>query len=373
MKIGVDARVATLDLRGFGRYSRSLLKSLIVLPSEIEWFLYTHDPGLGKIFPESGRVRIRVLPNLLTSRSHLALRAAAQKDRAQLMYFFANNFWFWPACKTLITIHDTEGFENPEFYCPDLRSKMFNRFQKFYISKVGVHFITNSLASRNDAISILNIRPENITAIYAGVDHSLFNAHPADNDREIRARFIPADQPYIFFVGAHDYRKNLPTLIKAFDLLKLEHRIPHKLVLAGSGGLNPKFYPPLRGIAKTAGDDIIFPGYVSDPELPALYRGAQVFVFPSLKEGFGLPVLEAMACGSPVVSSTRSSLPEVAGDAALLVDPEKESEIADAIFQILNSPSLAQERMDKGLRQASKFSWENAGREVLNLIEKITG
>lgn len=373
MKIGVDARVATLDLRGFGRYSRSLLKSLIALPSEIEWFLYTHDPGLGKIFPESGRVRIRVLPNLLSSRSHLALRSASREDRIQLMYFLANNFWFWPACKTLITIHDTEAFERPELFSRTFSVRMLYRFQKFLISRLGADFITVSRASRDDAVSILKVRPERITAVYNGVEHGLFNSRPAGDDLEVRSRLVPDEAPYILFVGAHDYRKNLATLIKAFELLKTGRRIPHKLVLAGSAGSDTKFYPPLKGIAKTAGDDIIFPGYVSDRELPALYRGAQVFVFPSFKEGFGLPVLEAMACGTPVVSSKRSSLPEVVGDAGLLVNPEKESEIADAIFQILSSPSLARELREKGMKQSSRFSWENTGREVLNLIERITG
>jgi glycosyltransferase involved in cell wall biosynthesis len=371
LRVGLDARVATLDFRGFGRYSRSLLHELIALPSRIEWFLYTHDPALKQIFPESGRVRIKALPGFLGLRSHLVLRSAARQDQIQLMYFLANNFWFLPACPTLITIHDTEPFEHPEFYCHSWLEKALDRYRKFRISRVGTQFITDSEASRKDAVSILKIAPEKIAAVYCGVDHALFQERPGPKDREIRARYIPAAKPYLFFVGAHDYRKNLPALIRAFDLLKKEHQIPHLLVLAGSGGADPGFYPPLTGIAKIAPQDIIFPGYISDQDLPALYRGAEVFVFPSLKEGFGLPVLEAMACGAPVVTSLRSSLPEVVGDAGLLVNPEKESDLADAIWRILSSAELAQSLRAKGLEQAAKFRWENTARQVLEVIERL--
>jgi len=371
LKIGLDARVATIDLRGFGRYSRSLIKALISLPSEIEWFLYTHDPGLKQIFPESERVHIRVLSGFMGLRSHLLLRSAAQTERLQLMYFFANNFWFWPECPTLITIHDTEPFEKPELYCHNLVDRIHSQYRKFRIKQVGTHFITDSEASRKDALSIFGLAPDKITTIYSGVDDALFKEQPDPADDQIRARFIPGDKPYIFFVGAHDYRKNLATLIRAFDLLKQNRRIPHQLVLAGTGGSDPRFYPPLKGIARVAENDIIFPGYIDDQFLPALYRGAQLFVFPSLKEGFGLPVLEAMACGVPVVSSKASSLPEVVADAGLLVNAEKESEIADAMMQVLGSPPLARELREKGLKQAARFRWEKAGQEVLELIPQI--
>jgi len=371
LRVGLDARVATLDLRGFGRYSRSLIKELIALPTDIEWFLYTHDPALNQIFPESHKVLIRVLPSFLGVRSHLTLWKVAKKDQIQLMYFFANNFWFIPSCPTLITIHDTEPFEKPELYCHNIFEKILWHYRKNRITKVGTHFITDSQASRTDAISILKTAPEKITAIYCGVDHSLFQAKPGPDDKEIRDKYIGSEKPYLFFVGAHDYRKNLPTLIRAFDKLKKDNQIPHLLVLAGTSGADPKFYPPLKGIAKVAPDDIIFPDYVSDQYLPALYRGADAFIFPSLKEGFGLPVLEAMACGTPVVTSQRSSLPEVAGDACLLVNPENESELANAILQILKDPSLAQSLRQKGLKQAQKFKWENTAKEVLKIIQNL--
>ncbi len=371
LRVGLDARVATLDFRGFGRYSRSMLHELIALPSRIEWFLYTHDPALKQIFPESGRVRIKVLPGFLGLRSHLILRSAAKNDQIQLMYFLANNFWFLPACPTLITIHDTEPFEHPEFYCHNLMDRILSRYRKLSIKKIGIHFITVSQSSRKDAVSIFGLAPEKITAIYNGVDHKIFNDHATLADHEIRAKFIPEGKPYLFFVGARDYRKNLPALIRAFDLLKNEHQIPHLLVLAGSGGADPVFYPPLQSIAQIAPQDIIFPGYISDQDLPALYRGADAFVFPSLKEGFGLPVLEAMSCGAPVVTSQRSSLPEVVGEAGLLVNPEKESDLADAIWRILNSADLAQSLREKGLKQAAKFRWENTARQVLELIEQL--
>ncbi len=372
-RVGIDARIVTLDQRGFGRYARSLLKELLALPSEIQWFLYTHDPHLSRRIPSSERVEIRVVPELIGLRSHLILRSLAQKDQLNLMYFLANNYWFFPACSTLITIHDTEPFERPELYCHSLKDRLLHSLRKSGFKRIGSHFIAVSNATRQDIISILGVEPEKITTIYNGVDHSLFHPEPEPEDQKILGKYLPQPKPYIFFVGAHDYRKNLVRLIRAFDFLKKEEKIPHLLVLGGSGGPDPKFYPPLKGIAKTAPEEIIFPGYIPDSELPALYRGAELFVFPSLKEGFGLPVLEAMACGVPVISSNSSSLPEVVGDAGLLVNPEDEREIAQAILKILNSPSLAQSLREKGLKRVQSFSWRDSAQKVLEIIPQIIG
>ena len=371
LKVGIDARVAVLDKRGFGRYARSLLAKLVSIPSDIEWVIYSHSPEIKSILPVKENIKFRINPSLLTARSHLLFRSLAKKDGIKIMYFLANNFWFFPSCFTLITIHDTEPFERPDLYCHSLKDKIFYSLRKSGFKRIGSHFIADSDATRRDAVSILGIEPEKITTIYCGVDHSLFHPKPEPEDQKILNKYLPAPKPYIFFVGAHDYRKNLVSLIRAFDFLKKEKKIPHLLVLGGSGGPDPKFYPPLKGIAKTAPEEIIFPGYIPDTDLPALFRGAEVFVFPSLKEGFGLPVLEAMACGVPVITSNRSSLPEVVGEAGVLVNPLNEREIAQAIMKILTTPRLAQTLKKKGIERAKQFSWENTAQKVLEVIKRL--
>jgi glycosyltransferase involved in cell wall biosynthesis len=371
MKVGLDARVVTLDKRGFGRYARGMIQAIVSLESDFQWILYTHDPSLEGLIPESGKRQIRVLDKWTEWRSHFLLRKAAQADNINLMYFFANNFWFWPACPTLVTLHDTEPFERPELYWHGALQRISAAYRKKRIRDVGDHFITDSRASLNDAVSILDIPEDKITVVYPGAD-DLFHQKPEPNDMETVRKYVPSEKPFLFFVGAHDYRKNLATLIRAFDILKRDEKIPHLLVLGGEGGEDPRFYPPLKGIAKECAGDVIFPGYIPDADLPAMMRHASVFVYPSLKEGFGLPPLEAMACGAPVVCSNASSLPEVIGDAGILVNAEDEKEIAEGIIKVLKNPDLAQGLRQKGVRQAEKFNWHKSAEQVMEIIRGLT-
>lgn len=370
MKVGLDARVVTLDRRGFGRYARGMIRALISLESDIEWIMYTHDPSLEKIFDKPKNTRIHVLDGWTEWRSHFLLRSAARQDNINVMYFFANNFWFFPACPTLITLHDTEPFERPELYQRGPIQKILAAYRKKRIVRVGDHFITDSQASLRDAASILGIHENRITVVYPGPD-PVFNERHEPDDKNIKEKYMPAGKPYIFFVGAHDYRKNIATLIRAFDIIKRDENIPHLLVLGGEGGPDPKFHPPLQGIARQGADDLIFAGYIPDEDLPALYRSAALFVYPSLKEGFGFPPLEAMACGSPVVCSDASSLPEVVGDAGILVNAEDEKEIARGIIKVLSDPSLARSLKEKGIKQAAGFNSENAAGRVIEAIRRL--
>ncbi len=370
MRVGLDARVATLDHRGFGRYARGIIRALVSLESEAEWVLYTHDPALTLIIPESGRARIRVIPGWKEWRSHFLLWAAAREEGLRVMYFFANNFWFFPACATLITLHDTEPFERPELYWRGLGRRLLGEYMKKRIQRVGDHFITDSQASLRDAASILGLFEDKISVVYPGPD-SMFNEKPGPDDREIVRKYVPEERPYLFFAGAHDYRKNIAALIRAFDILKRDEKIPHVLVLAGEGGPDPEFYPPLQGIAAEGVEDVIFPGFIPDEELPALYRNAAVFVYPSLKEGFGFPPIEAMACGAPVVCSDASSLPEVIGDAGILVNAASEEELAHGIMRVLGDQALSDSLRQKAIQQAARFSNEKAAEDILEIIRRL--
>ena len=163
--------------------------------------------------------------------------------------------------------------------------------------------------------------------------------------------------------------KNLHHLLNAFALIS--KRFPHKLVIAGRK--DPRYYPPLEAEARALGleEMILFLDYVSLDELPSLYAGADAFLFPSLYEGFGLPVLEAMACGTPVIDSHAGSIPEVAGEAALLVDPYHIEEMAAAMETVLEDPRMRDGMRERGLEQAKRFSWERTAATVLEVLRKV--
>jgi glycosyltransferase involved in cell wall biosynthesis len=181
-------------------------------------------------------------------------------------------------------------------------------------------------------------------------------------------------RPYCLFVGNLEPRKNLPRLIEAFGLLRRHGLAPAdlpQLVLAGTRGwLSSGIFRAAAGQGLEA-PDIVFTGYVPPADLPALYAGAACFVFPSLYEGFGLPVLEAMACGTPVVASTASSLPEVAGDAALLVDPHDVEGLAGALRRLWGDAELRADLRERGLQRATLYSWERTARLTLDVYERV--
>jgi glycosyltransferase involved in cell wall biosynthesis len=228
--------------------------------------------------------------------------------------------------------------------------------------------ITVSRQSCQDLIKYLPVNPKKINVI---PEAASLHFHPLNE-----AEYLPAlerhgiRRPYILSVGSLEPRKNLLRLLEAYA--RLEGSRP-SLVIAGARNYW-KSSPVVETVSRLGLEQHVrFTGYVEDADLPALYSAASLFVFPSLYEGFGLPVLEAMACGTPVVTSSVSSLPEVAGDAALLVDPRDVDAIASAMRRILDDSDLAADLRARGLARAAQFSWERTARETLAVYEKVLG
>ena len=210
-------------------------------------------------------------------------------------------------------------------------------------------------------------------AIPNGVDHRRF--HPSVGLDRQWAHSVGIRSPYLLHVGTFSYRKNLPTLLRAIALLRSRGKWENRqLVLAGSQDV------PLKGahdvfdtIAQLElSDSVVLLGHIPDQHVPGLYASALALVMPSLYEGFGLPILEAMASGTPVISSNTSSLPEVAGDAALFFPPDDAQALASAIETLLGNGSLAEQLRDKGLKQASRFSWERAAEETIAVYRAVS-
>ena len=227
--------------------------------------------------------------------------------------------------------------------------------------------IAVSQSTKSDLLQLACIPPEKISVVSLGVDPRFRPVKNEDDLRSVRRKYkLP--RPFILFIGMIEPRKNLETLVDSYLSGHFFDRFD--MVLAGSLGWG---YSPLLQKIATSGkaDRIHLPGYVEDRDLPALYSAAEVFVYPSIFEGFGLPVLESMACGTPVITSSVSSLPEVAGDAALLVDPRDHSPLTSALQKLLANKSLRGEFATRGLARAASFSWDQTAQKTLSVYQHL--
>ena len=268
-------------------------------------------------------------------------------------------------CRRVVTFHDLTFFILPERY-PRSRLLYFRSFS-WAAAKVAAMLVCPSQAVRDDIVRILHAPPEKVRPIAEAAAPAFRPIDdPAVLDRLRYDHMLP--ERFILSVGSLEPGKNRTTLLKAFAVLR-RRGVKQKLVVAGQRAW--KYGADFR-LAEDLGlkGQVIFTGYVTPGEMPALYNAADLFVFPSLYEGFGLPVLEAMACGVPVVASNASSIPGVAGDAALLVDPRDASALCDAMERVLKDSGLHATLRQRGLERAATFSWEKAARETIAVYEE---
>lgn len=270
--------------------------------------------------------------------------------------------------KRVTTIHDVVPYIYPRT-CTTLDWLIHRFWLPFAVHGLD-RVITVSEQSKADIVHFLPVAAEKVMVIPGAA-----NKHYRQMDvEEIQLALTRAEInfPYILYVGSIEPRKNLPRLLEAYALLR-QWSADWELVIVGTRNFWKS--TPIAAVLERLGMKgcVHFTGYIPEEDLPAIYNGADLFVFPSLYEGFGLPVLEAMACGTPVVTSNRSSLPEVAGDAAILIDPYDVEAIAAAMQSVLADPCLAEELAVKGLDRASKFNWERTARETITVYEEVLG
>ena len=292
-----------------------------------------------------------------------------------------------PGLKTVMTVHDLGAEYLPGMH--QLKQKLYLDFITHFQLKSTTKLIAVSKATKDDLVKKVGINPKKISVIYEGVNFSSKLDLKTDQLNSTLKYYEIERDKYFFFLGTIQPRKNLERLVKAYDRLVKETKEieetkgekstlnhfntlnslnPPFLVLAGSKGwLSDEIYslPKKLGIE----DKVKFLGRVPDEDLPALYQGALAFVYPSLFEGFGLPILEAMINDTPVLTSNLSSMPEVAGDAAILVDPNNEESIKDGLEKLLDK-DLRDKLVEKGRKQVKKFNWEKCARETLEVLER---
>lgn len=369
MLIAVEAGFAWRNRAGTGMYARSLFRAMEKLAPE-HTYRYLADPfGSGRAQPGAGKSRLRRLATGLGRMAWLQASLPLQilECRADVFHGPAAVGPFWQPCPTVLTVLDLVLVRHPETADPVWRWYALAALRLALPRAAAV--IAISASTCHDVLHHFGLPPDRVHIVHCAHDDS-FCVVPDRAGVAAAAAGLGLPERFVLYVGTLEPRKNVPRLLEAFRRLKEEHRLPHKLVLVGEKGW--RYDAIFRQVQQLCLEqDVLFTGYLDDAVLPLVYNAAELFVFPSLYEGFGLPVLEAMACGCPVVTANVSSLPEVAADAALCVDPYDVVAIAQAMAAVLTQPDTRADLVRRGLRQASLFSWERAAHETLEVYARI--
>jgi len=368
LRVGIDIHSVGSRKGGNATYYRELLKELINLRCDHNFLLYYTHPTAAQQFTPDGRfVFERLFPSSRWLRIPFTLPWLAWRDQLDLFHaqFIVPPFL---RCKTVTTIPDIAYEHSPEFF-PFLQRACLKVLVRESARRAD-HIITVSGRSKRDLVSLYGVSPDKITVTYEGAGEEF---HPLDKEqaKQIVERKYGIGGEFILYVGRLQGRKNLMRLVQAFALVR-KAGYPHKLVLAGKP--DSLFQATLSRIRDLKlQNDVLLPGYVDGQDLPSLYNSAEVFVYPSLYEGFGLPVVEAMACGTPVITSRGSSLEEVAADAAVLVDALDERSIAEALMRVLADPHLRQQLSHAGTARSRQFSFKRAAQQTVEVYERVLG
>lgn len=375
LRIGIDARLVTYR-RGMGNVVYHLLHAIAAIGTDHHYMLYVDDPAAASLLPHSRQFTMRVLrPSLYPLWEQVLLPLAAHGDRIDVLHCPANT---GPLARsssvgTVLTVHDVM-YLLPSSDIPTSASRyqQLGRLYRRIIVPLAVHrataVITDSEHSRQDIIRLIGTPPCPITVVSLAPG-TLYQQGPNPATLAAVREAYGLDQPYVLALGAIDPRKNTARVIEAFA--QVRRRLAHPMLLAVVG-LPPAGQTRFSQLAGDLGvaDYVRFAGFVPEEHLVALYSAAEVLAYPSLYEGFGLPVVEAMACGTPVITSPVGSIPEVAGDAALLVDPKDTAALVDVLLRLLESPEQRQDLIARGYERLKLFSWERAARATLATYEQ---
>lgn len=373
MNIGIDIRPALKAKTGVGNYVCNLISALVELDRENQYSLFSNSFRDRCDFPQiqghsNWRVRDYRFPNKLMNYlwSQVGGFPISLLIRGVELFHFTGAIA--PSLKgisTLATVYDLYHVRHPESVEPRHRVSPLDLKNNL---KAVSGIIAISEFTKSDLVGYLGIAPEKIDVVPLGVNTQIFKSLPGCAEY-LKTRFA-LEGRYLLFVGTLENRKNLLPLLDAFSLI-LDRHSHLKLVLVGSPGMGFE-QVQARMQARNLRNSVLSLGYVdADQDLPYLYGGAEAFVFPSLYEGFGLPVLEAFACGTPVAASNGTSIAEVAGDAAVLFDPHEPDDIAEKILRILEEPALVQTLKKKSSARVKAFTWAETAKKTLRTYKKI--
>ena len=374
MKIVINTIPLLSPLMGIGKYTYQIARSLKVMDNKNEYsFFYGYYTNKILFVSEkkahffNSRERLRKIP---------LLRSVPRKLTNTVNYFYKKKFDIYfepnfipvsiPAKRTVATICDFSFVRCPEWH----PIERIQHFQKFFWEKIKrvdrIIFISDFI--KNEAINQYGFPPEKLVTIYLGFDPRIFRIYQVE-ELNIAKKQYGLPENFILFAGSIEPRKNLITLIRSYVQLEDSVRNEYKLVFVGSKGWENE---EVLSLLKKFKKEIIFMGYVPEKDLGKFYNLASVFVYPTFYEGFGLPLLEAMACGCPVIASHSASLPEIGGDAAYYVDPQDVNSISQGINLVLKEGEIMERMKAKGLDRAKLFSWEKSARDHLAVFREVS-
>jgi glycosyltransferase involved in cell wall biosynthesis len=369
MRVALDAR--KLHDYGIGTYIRNVLRHLARQHTDAEYVLLCREADLDL----AGRLGPNFRAVLESSRSYSLreqLHVPWVLHRARPDVFHSPHYILPPAvrCRSVVTIHDTIHLTVPQ-YLPNRAAYAYARASMWSAVRHSDRILTVSEASKRDILHFFKVPEEKVVVVYNAIDERFWRTPNPQDVSRVRERF-QLDQRFVLYVGNIKPHKNVVRLIEAFHLLRRGELEDLKLLIIGD---EISKHPALRRAVHTykLHKHVRFLGYLPDDTLAILYRLASLFVFPSLYEGFGLPPLEAMASGTPVVTSNVSSLPEVAGDAAMLVDPHDVESIVDGMRRVLTDPGRAAELRRRGFVRARDFSWERSVSQIWRVYQEVAG
>ena len=367
MIIGIDGNEANVSNKvGIGQFAGSILDQLSKLKTGHTFWIYLKNKPISDFPKESDSWKYKIVgPKAFWTQIGLPFHLYTSKKPD---VFFSPTHYAprLSPVPTVIAVMDMSFIHFPELF----RKKDLFQLKNWtsYSVRRASRVITISQASKSDIIKTYNISKDRVDVVYPGIDYARFDEK--SSMETIKEKYnVP--KRYILFVGTLQPRKNIARLIEAFDkVIKDKNMSDLSLVIIGKKGW---MYEDILNTPKKLGieDKVMFLDFVPDVDMPAFYKNAQVFVLPSLYEGFGLPILEAMKYNCPVITSNVSSLPEVGGDAVLYVDPESVDDIAKKIAQLISDEKLREKLIEKGREQIKKFDWEKSARQVLSILEEV--
>ena len=367
MTIGIEAERANLPQKtGVEVYAAHLIRHLARLDAKNQYVLYFRTQPQEWFYHLGPNFKLKVIP-FPKFWTQLRISWEMLTHAVDVLAILASALPIWHPRRSVVTVHDVAWKLFPEAFTPFMRHYL--DWSTRHAVKQAAKVVAVSQSTKNDLIKHYQVDPQKIEVIHLAVGEQ-FRPRNYSDCQPTLDKFGLVYQKYILFVGTMQPRKNIPRLVEAFIKIKKDNHMEEKLVIVGKKGW---LWEPIEQKIKESGlgQAVQVLDYVTDEDLPFLFAGASLLTLPALYEGFGLPPLEAMKSGVPVVVSDVSSLPEVVGDAGLLVDPNSVDSVAEGLLQVLTDKELRLQMIAKGLGQAKRFSWENTARKTLSLFESL--
>lgn len=377
MRIGIDVTSAMMQGGGIGRYTRELVQATLAQDTAHEYVLFSAPPPAGKsldaLFSANERVTHKIAPVseqwLYRMWYRARLPISVQRFTGKLDLFHSPDFVLPPVggnIPTLLTVHDLSFVHFPEVY-PEVLVNYLNKVVPWSVERA-THILADSEATKQDLMEIWRVPNEKVSVLYSGVSEAFEKVEDAGRITAVRQKYNLGDAPYLLSVGTVQPRKNYQMLIQAFA--PLADKFPHNLYIAGGKGW---LYDEMMAEIEKQGltERVCFIGFVDDADLPTLYSAADLYLFPSIYEGFGLPMLEAMACGVPVIASNVSSLPEVGEETAVMLPSHDLLQWTQKMDTLLSDSEQRQKMVAAGLQQVRKFSWKKASAQLLSIYQTL--